>query len=361
MSGIALAITVKNERDLLRSNVLYHRYLGVKSSYIFLDNTTDDTQDTVSDLDYVTVSDSVTGDRFLETAERRQACVHSVRLRETVEKSAENHDARQVLNAYVAWEQARDAGMEWLVSLDADELVWPGSASLVEGQLANEFDGLGKHIEQVRFVPLEVIPRRRQYENVFHEAVHFKRHGSKVRQDLYDPLTGRSHKFEFVPTRLFPARLHGIGLYKVRRFTWWYGHHRGKWAVRIGPTIVPLIHRCVKLDGSGLVTEAKFHLLHYIIYNHEDFVKKYRKFADRADVAIGGAALQYRKRFWRDLVNNSALSDSALGDYYKQWIAFGEEDILRLQQKHDHKGASSVVEVTAVREVFEKLSRGYSE
>ena len=130
MSSVALAITVKNERDLIRANVLYHRYLGVQLFYVFLDNTTDDTRDTVSDLDCVAVSHSMTGDRFLESRERRQACADSVRLRETIDKSAEHHDARQVLNTYVAWEQARDAGVEWLVSLDADELVWPDSSSL---------------------------------------------------------------------------------------------------------------------------------------------------------------------------------------------------------------------------------------
>lgn len=49
MPSIAMVITAKNERVLLRQNILFHRYLGIEKFYVFLDNSTDDTCETVTD------------------------------------------------------------------------------------------------------------------------------------------------------------------------------------------------------------------------------------------------------------------------------------------------------------------------
>ena len=61
---IALVTTVKNERDLLRLNLQYHHFLGVEQFYVFTDKPTDDTVETISELSYVWVGESVLDGRY---------------------------------------------------------------------------------------------------------------------------------------------------------------------------------------------------------------------------------------------------------------------------------------------------------
>lgn len=351
MTSIALTLTVKDERDLLRPNILYHRYLGVSKFYVFLDGTTDDTRAKVADLGGVELSDSISGESFLVSSERRKAVAECWRLRDTLEKSVRYHTARQVLNSFAAWEQARDAGIDWLISLDADELVWPGTSSLMENQLSRELSGLAREVEQVRFPPLEVIPRRCPRANVFREGIYFKRSGSRVRREVYDPFRRKTHKLEFAPTKYYK-----LGIYRVRRFTWWYGHRRGKWAVRLGPSIAPSVHQCCRLDGKPLNTVRKMYLLHYLLYSYNDFIKKYRNISNQPNIGLTGIPVQYRKRLWRDIVNSPIFSEALLQDYYKQWIAFGDEDIAHLTQSGAKDQECDAMRITAVRDVFNRLA-----
>lgn len=346
MARVAVVMTVKNEREVLRSNILFHRHLGVERFYVFPDDDAEGTGESVADLDFVEVSGSMSAARFLGTESHWRLVEESRKLARAVEDSELQHTARQMLNAFVALESAREKGIEWLLAIDADELVCPRIEKADPGEIAALLDTVHRRTEQVRFRPLEIVQQDRPYRNVFAEAVLFKRPGARVGRPVFDPFKEKLRRFERKD-----SRFGGLPVPKIRRFDWWYGHHDGKCAVRVDLDLFPLIHRFEGLDGRTLVTEEGGYLLHYFMYDVEDFIKKYRSYAKQPDRWLYGTMIPYRKRLWRDMVNDPSLSEDFIRSYYGRWIAFDEEEIDRMRTR------SLTISVPAVRDVFEKALR----
>ena len=193
---------------------------------------------------------------------------------------------------------------------------------------------------------LMVTARDKDTLRLFAEAVLFKRPGARVGRPVFDPFKEKLRRFERKD-----SRFGGLPVPKIRRFDWWYGHHDGKCAVRVDLDLFPLIHRFEGLDGRKLVTEEGGYLLHYFMYDVEDFIKKYRSYAKQPDRWLYGTMIQYRKRLWRDMVNDPSLSEDFIRSYYGRWIAFDEEEIDRMRTR------SLTIGVPAVRDVFEKALR----
>jgi hypothetical protein len=114
---------------------------------------------------------------------------------------------------------------------------------------------------------------------------------------------------------------------------------------------MPDVHRFVGLDGRDLVTREYGYLLHYLMYNADDFIKKYRNFEKRPDTFVHGMAIPYRKKLWRNMVNDYLFSEDFICSYYDRWIAFSEEEIDRLQEPKHPK----IICVRAVQDVFEDV------
>lgn len=346
MARVAVVMTVKNERDVLRSNILFHRHLGVERFYVFLDEDTEGTGESVADLDCVEVSESMSAARFLGPESHRRLAEQSRKLARAVEDAELQHTARQMLNAFVTLESAREKGIEWLLAIDADELVCPRLEKADPGEIAALLDTVNRGTEQVRFRPLEIVQQDRPYRNVFAEAVLFKRPGARVGRPVHDPFRQKLKRFERKD-----SRFRGLPVPRIRRFDWWYGHHDGKCAVRVDLDLFPLIHRFEGLDGRKLVTGEGGYLLHYFMYDAEDFIKKYRSYARQPDRWLYGTMIPYRKRLWRDMVNDRSLTEDFIRSYYGRWIAFGEDEIERLRTR------SMTIGVPAVRDVFESALR----
>ena len=351
MAGIAAVITAKNERDLLRPNVLYHRYLGIDRFFVFLDNTVDDSEDTLADFGDVEISPSIVPEGLREPESRWSAVNASAVLVRNLRSWHDNFVARQLLNTYVALERCRQAGYDWLIFIDADELICPDIRHASRGLLARILNQMDPAVQQVRFTPLEVIQRKSEYDNVFAEATLFKSPDSVRKRDLYDPFAARLKRFHVERRKHLP---------RIQRFSWWYGHRVGKSAVRIGAQAVPVSsHEFRGFDGKRLVSAPGGFLLHYVIYDSNDFLKKYRNFGDHPDTFVSGARVVYRKRFWRDLVNRPDATEDFLRGYFHQWIAFDDDWIRSMQTGKPRLGVlrrtSNIVEVTAVRDVFQEL------
>ena len=115
-------MTVKNEVQFLARNLHYHRAAGVDAFYIFDDGSTDGTLDSIREMPGVHISPSVDPTDFLSHPH----------LGWIAEKAFKMNTGRQVLNLHVALQQARLAGHEWIISLDADELLFLTSVQLSE-------------------------------------------------------------------------------------------------------------------------------------------------------------------------------------------------------------------------------------
>ncbi|MCU0486180.1 MAG: glycosyltransferase family 2 protein [Anaerolineales bacterium] len=323
---LSMVITYKNERRLLRSNLLYHRFLGVTRFYLFDDGDEENTADTVTDLPEVVLLPSTPADRF------NLICEYD----EFTRNAAQQHVARQNLNTLEAKNLAQQEGIDWLISLDADELFCPDLQVAYRGQLLNFFDSVPEDSPVVRAPTFEIVQRRMDYEDIFSQEILFKRPKSKVKRKIYDPFTKRKVK---------------INLF--------YGQGMGKSAIRPGfPAKPNTTHKFVNLDGSSISPFRGAHLLHYNIYSFEDFVRKFRNFSAQPDTWLSGNPIEYQRRIWRDMVNSPDFSETDLRSYYQRWILLSSREIRWLKSERVlgiFPKRSELVEAPAVRQVFEQL------
>ncbi len=332
---VGMVITVKNEQQLLRSNILYHNYLGVEQFFIFSDNSTDDTIKSIEDLPFVHIFSSVSPDFFNNRLE----------LRKFADKASEYHVARQCLNTVFAIEEAKRKKLDWIISLDADELICLDFNNPGKGQLLDFFDCVHDKVEQIQFKALEVVQRRLEYENVFAEETLFKQQRSKIRKKICGPI----NKIIYDPFK--------NKMWKIKRF---YGHRNGKCAIRLTVDAVPRsVHKFCALDGSKLRTLKAGRLLHYNYYSFNDFIKKNRNFRNRPTTKLDGSTFKTVHKFlWIDIVNHPDFSEDYLRAYYKKWIMFYDKEIRQLRKNRwgIFSKQPDILEVVSVRNAFKEFS-----
>lgn len=323
---IAAVMTVRDERAMLRTNLLYHRFIGVDVVLLYDDGSTDGTADSIADLGFVEVRPTVGRDelgdrpelgRFLETFD-----THFV--------------ARQSLNTAHAIDVARSTGIEWLVAIDADELVAVDLETAEPNSLRAFLGGQTASTEAVVIPPLEIVQRRVEYDDVIREETLFKRVDTGAERTTYDPFEKRTRKIPVV-----------------------YGHSAGKSAVRLGADVVPRTsHRFVHGDGTSLNSVEGGYLLHYYSHSFDAFVHKFRLIRDHPDRHVQGDDVVYQKRLWRDVVNRSGLDDGQLLDYYQRWIMFGDaeiEELVRPRGVNPLRRRPTLVEVTSVQSALRSI------
>lgn len=319
-------MTVRDERLLLRANLLFHRHLGVERVYLYDDGSSDGTPETVRDLEFVSVRPSVSPDRF------RDRETDSTFLRADTWATV-----RQRLNAWAALEEARADGLDWLLHLDADELVCPDLRHAPAGQLHAFLAGIPPAVAQVRFPTLEAVQQRTVYDDVFAEETLFKLPHARIRHRIGDPLRG--------------------GDLRVDGF---YGHRSGKSAVRTGVPARPRSpHSFMAPDGGRLESMWAGNHLHYYACGVSAFATKLRRLRGHPDTWASGAPLEPQQRLWRDLANAAGFSDAELASYYDSCVRFGEPEVQRLLAPRRFgvlPAPPAVVEVTAVRDALRGLT-----
>jgi hypothetical protein len=320
-----LVMTVRDERRLLRTNLLFHRHLGIERVYLYDDGSSDGTLDTVRDLGFVSVRPSVSPERF------RDRETDATFLRTDTWATV-----RQRLNAWAALEEARDDRLDWLLHLDADELVCPDLRHAPAGQLCEFLTDIPPVVSQVRFTTLEAVQRRAVYQDVFAEETLFKLPQGRITRHIRDPLRGRE------------LRVDGF-----------YGHRAGKSAVRTGVPARPRSpHVFMAPDGGRLESQWAGHHLHYYACGASVFADKFRRLRGHPDTWASGAPLEPHQRLWRDLASAATFSDAELVSYYDDSVRFSEPDVERLLRPRRFgllPAPPAVVEVTAVREALRGL------
>ncbi|MEW6268339.1 MAG: glycosyltransferase family 2 protein [Thermodesulfobacteriota bacterium] len=326
--SVALVMTVRNEPQLLRPNLLYHRRAGVERCYLYDDGCDDGSVDGVRDLDFVRVAPSVAPDALADRPEAaRFAALHRTVL-----------PARQCLNALDALDRARAEGLAWLLHVDADELVCLDAHASRPGELRELLENVDAPASQVTFAPYEVCRRRLAYDDVLREETLLTVGTRNARRLCWDPL-GR---------RPFVVRAP-------------LGHRLGKSAVRVDAGLVPRNpHRFVARDGSAPPTVARPYLLHYYAFDVASFVTKFRNLRDPSfEREVHGRRLPRWKIVWRDLVNDERTSGDEVRRYFARWLLQGERAVRRGRRGLRLLGVPlvrpSIVEVTAVRRALDDL------
>ena len=325
--GIAAVMTVRDERALLRKNILYHRYLGVNHFYIYDDGSTDGCLSTIADIANVTVRPSVDAAEVVLGGD----LVDAARQRDV------HHVARQMLNSAHAIELAKAAGHTWFVGLDADELLSVDRRSAGPGALVPFLDAQPTSVDAVTFRPLESLQHRVHYEDVMTEETTFKVGSAGTTRETYDPFEKRTHKIDAV-----------------------YGHKAGKQAVRTAIQSIPYsVHRFRAPGGKKLRSVERGDLLHYYAPDFDTFVHKFRTMKDHPDQHVDGRTVVIQKRLWRDVVNTSGMSDEELRDYYERWVMFDAGQIKRMRSTRNFpfRSEASLVEVTSAAEALKSIER----
>lgn len=330
---IAIVITAKNEARILRSNILYHKEIGVCKAFIYLDNTSDTGKSSISDIDIVEISDSVVDE------------YHDIKILEKFnQKANKHHTARQCLNTYDALQKSKKLGIDWLISIDADELVITDKDEVSD--LKSFFSALNDSVDLVNFKPYEILQDERSYNNVFAEASYFK----------------VVHKFSRRIDRIYKSFYNPFDKSYIK-FSYWYGQHLGKAALKVNSKqeIIPKnVHRYVYVNGDEINKVSEKGMLHYHMFDAEDFIKKYRNFKDRPDHFLSGNKVESLKLLCREIVNSKHYSEEALNDYYESNVMFTKQEVSKMLANRNRfflkRKEKAVIKITSVNKVFSKIN-----
>jgi hypothetical protein len=331
---LAIAITQLNELELLRANILYHKYLGVEEFLIFSDGSDDETLASVIDIPGVTVLSSVTPEDLPV-----KLLLHSA-MTAAIAQHASHVCARQMVNVMFALEWARARGCDWLLSMDADEFICPNLVHVTDGALTQLFEHEPPEVETLLFRPLEILPAGKLSGSVFLRDHIFLneflldgdsfRSVRRIRREFPDPILGGTH-------------FH-LG---------YLGHVQARSAVRTSLDVMPnSVHYFKASSGAQLVQREIGWSLHFYCYSFTDFIKKFRNFKSLPDRFISGAPYEWvMQGLFREMVNSDRFDLDYLSDYYEKYLIPSDENISAWNKEIP----GAVITVCAVREVFEQI------
>jgi hypothetical protein len=325
---IALVITAKNEGRLLKHNLYYHFGIGIHKSFIYFDDVTDGGPESIKDLPNVEIQNSVDAEKYK----------HLHYLKKFTFNADEHHTARQCLNTYDAKLKCEKEGIDWLISIDADELFYTGN----DKPISDFFSDLSDY-DLIELRPLEVVNRKLNYENVMKEEVLFKTQknfNSKVDQ-IYFNVENPYSKSKITSS-------------------FWLGHTMGKCALNVQKDLIPHnVHR-FRLKNSKTVNKVnRGYILHYHMYDFDDFIKKFKNFKNRPSSFLSGNDIGTLKSLWIKLVNDSQFTPEDLKEYYIVNILFTDAKLSKLKKTRIFNILSrkekATVEITLPSEILSKI------
>lgn len=327
----AIVYTVKNDAALLLSSIVYHAAAGCSRFYVFWDGTTDDAPDLLRHRDDVVAQNSVrpediTGPNSLDIDPK-----HWV----------EDMLLRKRLNTKHAAELAACEGIEWLLSIDPDELVLADPCDIARndgsvGHIGRMLTMVSDRTDQVLVPNIEVqatdtpvtcpftdctlfIPRRPLVRALCHAgrlvvlrllrsqrlAVWFEHGVFRLTSDGRFPPTMR----EPITNSIIP-RSHYLGYHSYKAFI------RSKRAVQFDF----VVHRWIGSAGRKPRSVRRGLLLHYDLFNVQAFAAKFRQRAPR--FTMPHATRSILARLARE------LSDCDLRDFFNDNIMIRDRDAI---------------------------------
>jgi hypothetical protein len=161
----ALSYTVKNESRLLPSGIEYHLATGCSRIYVFWDGTSDNAPDLIAKYP------NVIARRSYRPAELSNPPQWLARILPAWESEL---DVRKIANTYYAALDAASDGIEWLVSIDADELVLMSPSELhLQGHIPRYLEKVPTEIDQLLMRNLESVPTSAETKNPFVDCIYF--------------------------------------------------------------------------------------------------------------------------------------------------------------------------------------------
>lgn len=251
---IAITTTVRNAGPLLESFVHYHLAIGFDRIYLFFDDQNDLGIETVKGYQQVR---SLPVDSLLRLRWEKMPCYSFAKHHIDDEVMA-----RQMLNADLALEMAREEQIEWLLHIDIDELFFvpKSTPKALFSKLRKE------RPDCVSFLNYEAIPHTPDVKNGFVESSFFRKN----------------------PNLLSVAQkdfLNDVGFSEEGHPYFWY-YTNGKSAAFVtGHTRSNGVH--LFLPDAKKIECAEAIILHYPICGFDQFWNKYKDLGSFADSWFG--------------------------------------------------------------------------
>ncbi len=381
---IAFVSTVKNEEDLIAANIGFHTYIGGTDFLLYMDGSSDSTE---------AIARATPGTRVRHSS----LPAHlrgDPRFANLVVKFDTHHTARQILNCYEAIDWGRGHGVDWMVSLDPDELICLDKNILRKDMLAEFLSALPDHVDAVTFPSLEVVPTGIECVDPFLECRWFKtnygfgeggrysaqsnsvdlpsRGGDEypaktldgteaIRKwriasrawgrDLATALGGGEPLDRVLDVP--PTIMRHVGSGRVLVTDWYGGHVIGKQAFRIDRELrIANLHKIVTESNRPEREISAGCLLHYNNFSARKFVMKYRQSATHPDTYASGFPVDPAKRLLRDLVNRPGMP---MGEIYR---FFGEHFVIDCERfaAATDLWPQSILRIDVVSEFFRSKS-----
>lgn len=167
MSGITIVTTVKYPHQFL-SWILYHSKIGIQRVYVFIDDEKD-TQTLQLCQQYPSFVIPI-----VNTSQLKTLYLNIFAGSQYLETFNKEVMSRQILNAEYAISLAKEEGLQWLIHIDADELIYVRNNQPL-GNILQSSKNEGKYY--LKFINYEVAPNTENYQNCFVEGTHFKTNG----------------------------------------------------------------------------------------------------------------------------------------------------------------------------------------
>jgi hypothetical protein len=331
MRKVAVVITAKNEERLLKQNLQYHFGLGIEKAFIYFDGVTDKGPETIKNFPGVVIQDSIEPEKY----------EHLEFLGKFISNAKEHHTARQCLNTFDAKLKCKEEGIDWLISIDADELFYPGPK-------IKDFNAFFNSLEEydvIKLPPLEVINKKMSYTNVILEETLFKtKKNFKSRLDqIYFEIKNPYGK-------------------KIFTTSYWLGHTMGKCILNVKSEIIPKnVHRYETINNNKIKTITRGNILHYHMYDFEDFYKKFKNFEHHPPVFLSGNEIGSLKSLWIKLVNDPNICYEELRQYYESNIFYNSIKLKRLYKTRlmnlISRKEPATIEIKLPKEILSKVEK----
>lgn|GEM_PF-2454814 len=272
----AIAVTLVDAGQTLDSFIRYHLAIGFAHLYLFFDRPGDPGLRAARTYPGVT---AIGRDDTL--AERWRCC----RLYPQLAGQLQRPQARQLLNVEIAAGLALDAGLHWLLQMDADELFY-----LPRGSVTGHFTALAdRQVYGMTYPNYEAVSGQLEAGDYFREVTLFKRNPAHLATGQQRALAahlsaGTNAGFLVYANGKSAARLDGALL------PW--GNHRFQW--RRGATYYQ--KPGVSLAGAAADPSGPL-VLHYAECGFSHFLRKYRTWGDFPDTFLGGQPIIDRVPF----------------------------------------------------------------
>ena len=263
----AIAVTLVNAEQTLDSFIRYHRAVGFAHLYLFFDRPGDPGLRTARAYPGVT---AIARDDAL--ADRWRAC----RLYPQLAEQLHRPQARQLLNVEVAAGLALDAGLHWLLQIDADELFYVPCGSVTEHftDLAN------RQVYGITYPNYEAVSGQLEVADYFREVTLFKR--NRVHLDAGQ----KGALATYASTEVNPGFLayaNGKSAARLEAALLPWGNHHfqlRKGTMQYQKPYVPLAEAAADPHGPLV--------LHYAECGFSHFLRKYQTWGNFPDVYLGG-------------------------------------------------------------------------